>query len=46
MGYKPQECLENTINTMGTRTFEVHPTLSLDYSMFENSHIKFTHRNY
>ena len=25
MGYNPQESLENTINTMGTRTLGVHP---------------------
>ena len=30
MGYNPQESLENTINTMGTRTLGVHPSLSLD----------------
>ena len=30
MGYNHQESLENTINTMGTRTLGVHPSLSLD----------------
>ncbi len=25
MGDGPQESIENTINTMGTRTLEVHP---------------------
>ena len=25
MGYNPQESLENTINTVGTRTLGVHP---------------------
>ena len=32
MGHSPQESLENTINTMGTRTLGVHPSLSLDLS--------------
>ena len=30
MGYNPQESLENTINTMGTCTLGVHPSLSLE----------------
>ncbi len=30
MGYNPQESLENPINTIGTRTLGVHPSLSLD----------------
>ena len=30
MGSNPQESLENTINTMGTRTLGVHPSLFLD----------------
>ena len=29
MGYYPQESLENTINTMGTRTLGVHPNCPL-----------------
>ena len=33
MGYNPQESLENTINTMGTRTLGVHPSLSLEGRM-------------
>ena len=31
LGYDPQKSLENTINTMGTRTLGVHPCLSLEY---------------
>ena len=27
MGYDPQESLENTINTMGTRTLGVNPSV-------------------
>ena len=34
MGYNPQQSLENTIHTMGTRTLGVHPSLSFD----ETSH--------
>ena len=30
MGSNPQESIENTINTMGTRTLGVHPSLSPD----------------
>ncbi len=31
MGYNPQESLENTINTMGTRTLRVHPIVPWKY---------------
>ena len=35
MGYNPQESLENTTNTMGTRTLGVHPIVEVSVGVME-----------